>query len=109
MRCADFALRASGIARMGGLVPIPIEAPGANSVSRWPRLSSCGRGDPPTGTAAEEAVLPDDERSCPQAVSTALSAVGSIRLPTTHQNTGGWCAWGTVTEITELAGHFVFY
>src|SRR5271157_634624 len=56
---------------MGGVVPVRIEAPQANPGSRWLRISSRGREDPPSGTAqadrarsaAEEVALPDDERS----------------------------------------------
>src|SRR5271157_1213476 len=56
---------------MGGLVPVRIEATQANPGSRWLRISSCGRENPPAGTAqadragtaAKEVVVPDDERS----------------------------------------------
>src|ERR1039458_5843375 len=56
---------------MGGLVPVRVEAPQANSGSRWIRLPRCGREDPPAGTAqvdragstTKEVVIPDDERS----------------------------------------------
>src|SRR5271166_3594094 len=57
---------------MGGLVPVRIEAQEANPGSRWLWIPSCGREDPPAGTAqadragitTEEVALPDDERSC---------------------------------------------
>src|SRR5271157_3703617 len=56
---------------MGGLVSVGIEAQEANPGSRWLRISSCGREDPSAGTAqadragtaAKEAVIPDDQRS----------------------------------------------
>src|SRR5271157_4659537 len=104
---------------MGGLVPVGTEAQEANPGSRWLRISSCGRENPPTGTAqadragtaTEEVVLPIYERSrslardrfsrANRVIGRRISASGSLKP---RRITHLCCAGGAPTCGGERVG-----